>query len=221
MKRVIYFIIFSFVLFTSLVAANRKVVIDSVKIQEEYLIVDFRVEGIIDDKIAEGLRKGRTSTLEYKIQLWGNKAGVFNQIVQERYIRMKVFYDFWENKYVILSPQEKRLTSSIETVKEKCTEITSYRIMPVKNLQSDLKYRIFIEIILRPLSVENYQEIKSWLNGEVKNINLKEIAKPEKQAKGFGSRILKMFMAITGFGDRILSTKSEKFKIINNQISWQ
>jgi len=203
------------------IAADRRVVIDSVKINSTYLSVDFRAEGLIDDKIAEGLLKGRTSILEYKIQLWGKKSGLLNQLVNEQFIRMKVNYDFWENKYVIESPEEKRLTSSIETVREKCTELIDFQIMLLENLKPGIKYTITIEIILRPLSVKNYQEIKNWLGGEVKDIDLKKFSNAKKQEKGFKNRLLRMFMAITGFGERVLSTKTEQFKIKENQIVWQ
>ena len=180
-KKITSLIFLFFILCSSLIAAGRRVVIDSVKINSNFLTVDFRIEGIFDDKITEGLRKGRTSTLEYKIQLWSKKSGLINQLVKEKFIRMKVNYDFWENKYVIMSSQEKRMTSSIETVREKCTETTNYNIILIEYLQSDIKYSISIEVILRPLSVENYQEIKSWLSGEVNDISLKKLTNQEKQ----------------------------------------
>ena len=78
-----------------------------------------------------------------------------------------------------------------------------------------------MEVILKPLSVENYQEIKSWLGGEVKDINLKKLSNPEKQEKGFKNRMLRIFMAITGFGERVVSSKTNQFKFENDKIIWQ
>ena len=208
-------------IYSSLIAAGRKVTIDSVNVNSNFLTINFHVDGLIDDKIAEGLRKGRTSTLEYKIQLWGKKAGLLNQLVKEHFIRMKVNFDFWENKYVIYTPHEKRLTNSIVTVREKCTEIMDYNIVAIENLQPNINYLVSVEVILKPLSVENYQEIKSWLGGEVKDINFKKLSNPEKQEKGFKNRLLRIFMAITGFGERVVSSKTNQFKFENNKIIWQ
>ena len=221
MKKIFTTFLLFLLMYSLTIAADRRAVIDSVKINSNYLALDCRAEGLIDDKIAEGLLKGRTSILEYKIQLWGKKSGLLNQLVNEQFIRMKVNYDFWENKYVIEMPEEKRLTSSIETVREKCTELIDFQIMLIENLKPGIKYTITIEIILRPLSVKNYQEIKNWLGGEVKDIDLKKLSNAEKQEKGFKNRLLRMFMAITGFGERVLSTKTEQFKIKDNQIVWQ
>jgi len=221
MKKIVLGLILILILSSSLSAAGRRILIDSVKIVSNSLVVDFRAEGIIDDKISEGLRKGRTSTLEYRVQLWGKKSGLLNQLIEEKFIRIKINYDFWENKYVIYTPEEKRMTRSIETVREKCTEFGNYVMASLGKLERDLSYSVSVEMILKPLSVENYQEIKNWLSGEVKDINLNKISDPEKQEKGFKNRILKMFMAITGFGERVLSNKTKYFKIENNQIIWR
>jgi hypothetical protein len=221
MKKKLCGIFFAICLcFSSLIAATKQVMIDSIKTDSDFLVVDFKVDGLLDEKIAEGLRKGRTSTFEYKIQLWSKNSAVLTSLLVEKIIRMKVNYDFWENKYLILTPNEKRLTKSIETAKKMCTEVKNYKIILTEKLNPELKYFLVIEIILRPLSVENYEEIKNWLSGEVKDINLKEIGDPEQQESGVKNRLLRVFMAITGFGDRIITNKSKLFTIVNNQIVW-
>ncbi|MBD3290829.1 DUF4390 domain-containing protein [candidate division KSB1 bacterium] len=219
--RKIFIIIFSLLMIAShLLGAGRKVLVDSVHIEDSHLALDFSIEGIIDDKIAEGLQKGRTLTLEYNIQLWEKSSGLISHLKAERLIRMKVNFDFWENKFVIYRPEEKRLTSSIETVRERCSEIHDFNVISLDKLKSDSDYYINIELALKPLSVENYEEIKNWLSGEVKDISLKKMSNPEEQEKGFKNRILRVFMAITGFGDRVISGKTENFKIHDNEIVW-
>jgi hypothetical protein len=220
MKKLLICIFLSCLAYSSLYGAKSQILIDSVSVKDGAVSLDFHAEGIVDDKIAEGLRKGRTSTFEYRIQLWGKKSGVLNQLIEEYYFPMKVYYDFWENKYAILTPTEKRLTPSLETVKEKCTDISEFEGIPIRSFRADMKYTFVVELMLRPLSVENYQEIKTWLGGEVKNLDLKDLKQANKQAKGFGTRILRMFMTITGFGDRVISTKSKEFKIQDEKIIW-
>jgi len=220
MKKLLACIFLTCLAYSSLYGAKSQILIDSVNVQSGAVSLDFHAEGVIDDKIAEGLRKGRTSTFEYRIQLWEKKSGVLNQLVEEYFFPMKVYYDFWENKYAILTPTEKRLTPSLETVKEKCTDISEFEGIPIRTFQSDLKYTFVVELMLRPLSVENYQEIKTWLGGEVKNLDLNDLKQANKQAKGLGTRMLRMFMTITGFGDRVISTKSNEFQIQDGNIVW-
>jgi len=200
--------------------ATRRVLVDSVKIKSEVLLVDFTIDGIIDQKTAEGLQKGLTSTIEYQVQLWEKRSGWFNSLIAEQDVRMKVLFDNWEKKYVILSAEESRLTSSLETVREKCSQMQNIDIVPISKLKKNKKYFITVKAILRPFSVENYQEIKNWLSGQAKNLDLEKLDDTEKQEKRFKGGLLKMFLALTGFGDRVITGKSSDFKIEQNNIIW-
>ncbi len=220
MKKYLLTITFITVFISFLQAANKRVVIDSVKINSGSLMLDFHVDEIIDEKVAEGLLKGLTSTIEYQVELW-EKRGVLNHLVAQQDVRMKVFYDNWEHKYVIMSAEEKRLTSSLETVKEKCSRVQNFSIIPINKLKSKNNYFFNVKVILRPLSIENYQEIRHWLSGKAKNFKLDDLDDTEKQEKKFKGGLFKMFLALTGFGDRVISGKSDDFKIQEEEIVWK
>ena len=220
MKRTLLTFFLFLLLFNFLQAASRRVIVDSVKINSGVLKIDFTVDGIIDQKIADGLRQGLVSTIEFQIQLWEKRSGWINNLVTQEYIRMKVFFDNWENKFVIMSRDEKRLTSSLETVREKCSQISDVEIIPIEKLKSGKKYFFTVKTILRPLSVENYQDIKNWLGGKAKNLDFKNLDDTEQQERKFKGGLLKMFLALTGFGDRVISGESEKFLILEDKIVW-
>ena len=220
MKRILLTFFLFLLLFNFLQAASKRVAVDSVKINSGVLKIDFTVDGIIDQKIADGLRQGLVSTIEYQIRLWEKRSGWINNLVTQEYIRMKVFFDNWENKFVIMSMDEKRLTSSLETVRDKCSQISDVEIIPIEKLKSGKKYFFTVKTILRPLSVENYQDIKNWLGGKAKNLNLKNLDDTEQQERKFKGGLLKMFLALTGFGDRVISGESDKFQIGEGEIVW-
>lgn len=221
MKKYLLTLLFIIVTISLLQAAGKRVIIDSVKINTEKLLLDFHVEEIIDEKVAEGLLKGLTSTIEYQVELWEKKGGLINHLVAQQDIRMKVFYDNWEHKYVIMSAEEKRLTSSIETVKEKCSLVQNYEVITIDKLKSKNSYFFNIKVVLRPLSIENYQEIRHWLSGRAKNFKLDDLDDTEQQEKKLKGGLFKMFLALTGFGDRVISGKCDDFKIQDGAISWQ
>jgi len=220
MKKLILTFLFLFILLHFLQAAERKVFIDSVKVGSNILKIDFTVDGIIDQKVAEGLRKGLVSTIEYQIQLWEKRGGWINNLVTQQYVRLKIFFDNWENKFVIMSAEEKRLTSALETVREKSSQISDVEVTPLEKLKSGKKYFFTVKTILRPLSVENYQDIKNWLNGKAKNLDLQNLDDTEQQEKKFKGGLLKMFLALTGFGDRVITGKSDEFSILEDKIDW-
>jgi len=221
MKKYLLTIIFIIISIGFLQAANKRVVIDTVKINSKILMVDFHVDEIIDDKVAEGLQKGLTSTIEYQVELWEKRGGLINHLVTQQDVRMKVFYDNWEQKYVILTHEERRLTNSLETVKEKCSQVQDLEIFTIDKLKENKKYFFNIKVILRPLSMENYQEIKHWLSGKAKNFKLDDLGDTDKQEKKLKGGLLKMFLALTGFGDRVISGKCDDFTIEKGQIIWK
>ena len=219
MKKYLLTITFIILCISFLQAANKRVVIDSVKINSGSLMLDFHVDEIIDEKVAEGLLKGLTSTIEYQVELW-EKRGVLNRLAVQQDVRMKVFYDNWEHKYVIMSAEEKRLTSSLEMVKEKCSQVQNFSMTPIDKLKSKNDYFFNIKVILRPLSIENYQEIRHWLSGKAKNFKLNDLDDTEEQEKKFKGGLFKMFLALTGFGDRVISGKCDDFKIQGGEVVW-
>ncbi len=221
MKKYLLTSLFIIVYISLLQAAGKRVVIDSVKINSETVVLDFHVDEIIDEKVAEGLLKGLTSTIEYQIELWEKRAGLINHLITQQDIRMKVFYDNWEHKYVIMSTDEKRLTNSIETIKEKCSQIRNYEVIPINKLKTKNNYFFNIKVILRPLSIENYQEIKHWLSGRAQNFKLDDLDDTEKQEKKLRGGLFKMFLALTGFGDRVISGKCDDFMILDGAIVWK
>lgn len=220
MKKLILTFLFLLSLMSAIYSASKQIVVDSVKISSNILVIDFTVDGIIDQKAAEGLRKGLTSTIEYQIQLWEKKSGWINNLVISHDVRMKVYYDNWENKYVIMSAEEKRLTNSIETVREKCSKISNLSIFPVSKMKENGNYFITVKAILRPLSVENYQEIKNWISGQAKNMEFKNLDDTKNQEKKIKGGVLKMLLALTGFGDRVVSGRCEDFQFREKSILW-
>jgi hypothetical protein len=220
MKKYFLTITFLIAFISFLHAANQRVVIDSVRINSGSLTLDFHVDEIIDEKVAEGLQKGLTSTIEYQVELWEKRGKLINHLVTQQDIRMKVFYDNWEHKYVIMSSEEKRLANSLETVKEKCSQVQNFNIIPTSRSRGKNKYFFNVKVILRPLSIENYQEIKHWLSGKAKNFKLDDLDDTEKQEKKLKGGLFKMFLALTGFGDRVISGKSDDFKIQEGEIVW-
>lgn len=220
MKKYFLILIFIFIITSFLQAAGKRVIIDSVKVNSGMVSLDFHLDDIIDEKVTEGLQKGLTSTLEYQIELWEKKGGLFNHLVTQQHMRIKIFFDNWENKFVILSQDEKRLTSSLETVKEKCTQISNFDVISISELKINKKYFFNVKVILRPLSMENYQEIRHWLSGKAKNLKLDDLDDTEKQEKKLKGGLLKIFLALTGFGDRVMAGKSDDFQILEEKIVW-
>lgn len=202
-------------------AVGKRLVIDSVTVNSERLCLDFHADDLLDEKVVEGLQRGLTSTIEYQIELWEKRGKLINHLVGQRSIRMKVFYDPWEHKYVIMSAEEKRLTSSLETVRQRCSTIENFELLPIDQLNHKHRYYVEVKMILRPLSLENYQEIKHWLSGKAKEFKLNDLDDTQKQEQQFKRSLFRLFLSLTGFGDRVISGRSPYFVVEDRTIRWE
>ena len=75
------------------------------------------------------------------------------------------------------------------------------------------KYFVSVKAVLRPLSMENYQEIKNWLSGSAKNLDVKNLDDSEEQERRIKGGFLKLLLSLTGFGDKVISGKSNDFNV--------
>ena len=63
-------IVLMLLLHGNLHSASKRILIDEIRVDSTFLVINFHAEGLIDKEIIERLRNGFTSTLEYQIQLW-------------------------------------------------------------------------------------------------------------------------------------------------------
>ena len=100
---------------------------------------------------------------------------------------------------------------SEDRIRERCSELVNFPLVPSSKLTKGEQYVLTVKIALQPMSVENYQEIKRWLAGEMKEINPKTIRTTKSPGKKAGNWLLGLVLNLTGFGDRIITPKSPSF----------
>lgn len=183
--------------------AGESVVIDSLRAADGELALSYHIENILSAKSSQALERGITSEVVHHIQLW-QKKGFINPLEKEYIYSVKIFYDSWEKKYRILSEDENRLTSKIETVKEKCSVVKSLPIVRLADLQQNKKYFISIGVTFQPISAESYNALSDIFGKEEKQ---QQGEKKNKQGY-FG-----VLVNLLGFGDKEFSGKSQDFRI--------
>jgi hypothetical protein len=199
--------------------ADKQIVIDSLVIADSNLVIDFRAEGIIDEAMIERLRSGFTSTMEFQIEIWKKRPFLFSQFIYQRSFQIKLAYDTWDNRYQIVSQDEDRKTSSIQRVREICSNYQKVIVCANEKIRINSNYFATVRLIIRPMSIENLEEIERALKGnKSQNEQVQKYHTPQASPK---NRFLKFVLAVTGFGDLVLSSRNVEFSIDNkNKISW-
>jgi hypothetical protein len=215
MKRYLvdlFIIVFCLSAGTSL-AAERKVILDSLSMEGEYLVCDFHVNGLFDQKMIEGVKHGFTSEIIYHIKVW-KKRFLFSQILAEHSITFQLYYDNWEDKFAIRSETERRLTPNLDSVLEFCSGFKDLKLAPRSLLLSGDQYYLTLETTLQPISDDAYRELRIWMSGGQQEKG--QAPPPKGRAPMFD-----VFMDLMGFGDRVLSHKTPTFTLVNNRVVFE
>ena len=182
-----------------------------ISIEKDTLKINFQVFDLFNKEMLQGLQKGMTAAIEYQIQIWRERPRWVDQLIAERIIRRKVNFDQWEKRYVLATSPEEQQFMSEHRIRERCSQLVDIPIVPSSKLTIGDQYIIAMKIVIQPMSVENYQEIRRWLAGEVKEINPKAIRTTKSPGKKAGNWLLGLVLNLTGFGDRIITAKSPSF----------
>lgn len=177
----------------------------SVNIRMDHsLIVDIGVRNIFTQKIIEGLKSGLTSRVEYTVELWWERPRWFNQLMESRKFGAVINYDIWREHYKI-----KDLYGELHTVSDfnelrkkvckqkRITEFSKERLIPGKT------YYIVVRFSLKPIVIENINELGGYLSGEVK--------KAKENKKTLFLHIVNQAKNLAGLGERVVTGESKKF----------
>lgn len=185
------------------VAAKRQIILDSLWVQGGELRLSFHVDDLLDDKAIQGLQRGFTSEISHLVQLWQVK-GVISQVAGQRPFIFRVYHDNWSQKFAIISEEESRLTSQIETLRRICTSVQAAAVVHADQLAPDARLFLTITTTFQPISDETYGELRAWVSGRTSDNSKAGL----KRGRFFG------FLAdLLGFGDRALQLKTDSFVI--------
>jgi len=208
---------------TPAIAQETRVVIDSLRVKENALVIDFHADSLLTTHLLDGMRRGLTSSAQFRVQLWRKRGFLFSStIVTERQYEIKSTYEPWEQKYVIITAGERRLTSSLDLVRRWWEQHRGVALAEAKDLHPGRRYFVTIDLLVEPVSKESLNEIRGWLAGEVKPAaNKSDSTKSDStaarsQAKrddSFPDRLLNLLINLTGFGKQVMAARSEIFGI--------
>ncbi|MBN2029668.1 DUF4390 domain-containing protein [bacterium] len=214
-----YYIFAILLVFSSLGFSNgKKYGFENIGVEEGVLIFDFELFDLFSEDIIRGLRKGMTAAIEYQVQLWEERRHWFDRVVAEKSIRMKVGYDSWEQSFILTRPEEGPVLLSESHIQDRCSRLDGFHLVDLNQLKAKGRYTLVVKMILQPLSVDNYEEIKRWLAGEVQELNPRNLKSTESPDEKAGDWLLGLVLNLTGFGDRAITAESPAFHIENGSV---
>ncbi len=166
--------------------------------QGGYVWVDVALSDLFSPRIQGSLERGMPGTLLLHAELWRRRTGWFDRLESSFEASIRIHFDFRQNAYLVeragAAPLPLPTLDSVRTVLSRPLALPVGRIGP---LQPDQRYYAVVSVTLKPLSVEDAEEVEGWLSGEVE----------EKRSEPFGvitALPRSLFDAVrnfAGFGD--------------------
>ena len=178
--------------------------------QGGYVWSDVRLAELFDPRVTESLSRGMPATLRLHTEMWRRRRGWFDRLDNSFDAEVRIRYDVWSRAYQL----ERRGTpvfgvASLDSVEAELSRPVALRVGRVGDLDPGARYYVVVTATLKPLSVEDVEEIEGWLSGEVKTTG----------GKGFGvitELPRSLFDAVrnfVGFGDQKARAISDDFEL--------
>ncbi len=171
------------------------------------LWVELKIEQAIEPRVANSLGRGMPATLTLHAELWRKRSGWFDRMERAVDATFRMRYDVWSDRWRLERPGGASTSvgtlDSLETVLESTLALP---VSPLARLAPNVGCYVVVSASLRPLNVEDVEEVEGWLSGEVK----------EKQHSGLGiltgipRSLFEAARNFAGFGDersRLISTE--------------
>ena len=131
------------------------------------VVVEAQPYQVLGTRVAESLARGLPATLVLHAELWRDRRGWFDRLESSTDASVRIRYEVWSNSYLIerigAAPIVVGTVDSVATVLQRPWLLAVGR---VGELTTRSRYYVVLTATLRPLSVEDLEEVEGWLSGE-------------------------------------------------------
>src|SRR6185295_17435782 len=168
------------------------------------------MDELFPGRVRESLARGMPATLTIHSELWRSRSGWFDRLEDAHDATVRIRYEVWNHSYRLERAGERPMSfSTLDSVEIALSEPAAVRVGRVGDLKPLSLYYVVLSATLKPLSVEDVEEVEGWLTGEVQ----------DKRHAGFGvitELPRSLFDAVrnfAGFGDHRARVVSAPFML--------
>ncbi len=170
--------------------------------------IGVHLSDLFEDRVAQSLSRGMPATLELHAELWRKRSGWFDRMESSYDAAVRIRYEVWNDWYLVEHPGEAPLTfGSLDSVSLILSRPIALPVGRISAMQEDGRYYVAVSATLKPLSVEDVEEVEGWLSGEVET----------KRRAGFGvitelpRALFDAVRNFAGFGDHRAREQTPQF----------
>lgn len=176
------------------------------------LWVEVRLEDVLEPRVAGSLSRGMPATLTLRAELWRRRNGWFDRLERTSETTTRLRRDVADETWRLERPGVPPLVvSSLDSLRLALERNTAVPVGSLERIAPEAPCYVVLSASLRPLNIEDVEEVEGWLSGEVKS----------KGPSGFGfltglpRSLFEAARNFAGFGDKRARMISAEFTPAN------
>jgi len=174
------------------------------------LWADFALEDPLDARVQRSLSRGMPATLELHAELWRRRGGWFDRLERAFDAEVRLRYDVWSDTWRLeRAGVVPVVVGTLDSLEAALVRPIALPVGSLERLPTNARCFVVVTATLRPLDVEDAEQVEGWISGEVRN--------PGSGGLGVITALPRsVFDAVrnfAGFGDIRARTRSEEFTV--------
>jgi hypothetical protein len=132
------------------------------------LWVTVRLDDPLEKHVEDSMGRGMPATLVLHTELWRHRTAWFDRLERAEDATVRLRYDVWQDAWRLerpgAAPAEFKSLDSLESVLSRPIQLP---VANISKLPPDARCYVAITATVKPLKVEDVEEVEGWLTGEV------------------------------------------------------
>jgi hypothetical protein len=132
--------------------------------------VVFGLDDPLEERVEQSLGRGMPATLSLHAELWRKRTGWFDRVERSVDATVRLRYDVWTHEWRLERAGLPALAvSSVDSLEDVLSRPIALTFPGTQRLAASARCFVVLSATVKPLSVEDVEEVEGWLSGEVRD----------------------------------------------------
>ena len=136
---------------------------------EDHVTVALGMSRVLSPRVRESLERGMPATVRLSVELWRARPGWFDERVGSERLEMRIARNAWSDEFQMRRQAGPLFTLlDLDETERELGRPIRVRVLPRARLLPEARYYAIVRAEVKPLTVEDIEEVEDWLSGEAK-----------------------------------------------------
>jgi hypothetical protein len=178
----------------------------------DLMSAEIQLGGLFSDRVRETLERALPASLMVTVDVWRDRAGWFDQLVDSRSQLYRIRYDAWGEDFdVARGTEEQNHIGTLTDVADSLMRPLFVPLFPRAKLTAGNRYYLVVTASLKPLTADDLHEIEDFLNHQSHLGHARPGPFPSGSLAHLPQSVFSVLTTLSGFGDEIATVRTPEF----------